>query len=70
MINPTKLAIAELGSQSNLAKACGVSQNAVHKWANGGRVSLEKALVIEKVTNGKVKAEDFNPAYAELLARN
>ena len=42
-----KKAIRTLGSQRNLASACGVSQNAVSKWLNGGRVSLETALKIE-----------------------
>lgn len=66
-----KQAIDLLGSQQKLAEACGVSQNAVHKWlSNKLRVSLENALKIEKATNGKVKAEMFNSNFAVLLDRH
>lgn len=66
-----KQAIDELSSQELLAKACGVSQNTVHKWLhNKMRVSLENALKIEKATNSKVRAEMFNPNFTTLLGRN
>lgn len=65
-----ELAIKTLGSQVKVANACGVSQNAVSKWLNGSsKVSLEHALKLEKVTNGKVRAEDFDLSYADLLSR-
>ena len=63
-------AIRTLGSQKNLASACGVSQNAVSKWLNGGRVSLETALKIEMATANKIKAEDINPEFSILLSRS
>lgn len=70
MNNPVEKAIKVLGTQNNLASVCGVSQNAVSKWLKGyNRVTLEKALIIEKATNKEVKAEDFNPDYAILLNR-
>lgn len=69
MSNAIKKAIGILGTQQNLAAICGVSQNAVSKWLNGSKVSLEKALIIEKATNSQVKAEEFNPSYADLLNR-
>lgn len=66
-----KQAIDELSSQERLAKACGVSQNTVHKWLHFKiGVSLENALKIEKATKGKVKAEMFNPDFSTLLDRN
>lgn len=64
-----QMAIKELGGQIEVAKVCGVSQNAVSKWSRGQKVSLENALKIEKATGNKVKAEDFDPQYAELLSR-
>lgn len=64
-----KLAIDELGSQQNLAKACGVSQNAVSKWLNGSSISLENALKIEKATGGKIRAESFSKEFSRLLNR-
>lgn len=69
MENPMQKAIKEIGSQVKVAQACGVSQNAVSKWLKGANVSLENALKIERATNGKVKAEHFNPRYADLLSR-
>lgn len=63
-------AIKIFKSQQALAAACGVSQNAVSKWLNGGSISLENALKIEKATNGKVKAEMFSKEFSSLLARN
>lgn len=71
MNNLIKQAIDILGSQQKLAEACGVSQNAVHKWLlKGMRVSLENALKIEQATNGKIKAETFDDNFPPLLKRN
>lgn len=47
-------AIDKLGSQEKLAKACGVSQNAVSLWLKGGGISAVSAKRIEDATNGKV----------------
>ena len=69
MSNAIREAIKNAGSQQKLAALCGVSQNAISKWLNGGRVSLENALKIEKATNSAVKAEDINSSYAHLLER-
>jgi len=63
-------AIELLGTQQLLAEACSVSQNAVSKWLNGGAISLENALRIERATQGKVKAEYFSPEFSHLLSRN
>ncbi|MDH2997209.1 transcriptional regulator [Pasteurellaceae bacterium LFhippo2] len=64
-----KTAITLLGNQQALASACSVSQNAVSKWLNGGNVPLEQALKIEKATGFKVKAEDIDHSFADLLTR-
>ncbi|MEE6042394.1 transcriptional regulator [Avibacterium paragallinarum] len=63
-------AINVLGKQQLLAEACGVSQNAVSKWLNGGSISLENALRIEKATQGRVKAEEISPEFSHLLSRD
>ncbi|QNS14262.1 transcriptional regulator [Mannheimia bovis] len=49
-----KKAVSILGSQTNLANACGVTQGAVQKWLNGGGISAEYLLKIESATNGQV----------------
>ena len=56
-------AIKELGSQQNLAKVCGVSQNSISKWLKGKtKPRLEKAIAIDVATNGKAGAvKEFYP---------
>lgn len=55
------MAIKHAGSQQALAKACHVTQAAVSKWANGGRISAESARAIEVATDGAVSARDLRP---------
>lgn len=52
-------AIDKLGSQEKLAKACGVSQNAVSLWLKGGGISAVLAKRIEDATQGKVTMREI-----------
>lgn len=61
-----KKAVSILGSQSNLANACGVTQGAVQKWLNGGGISAKYAWRIEQATQGKVTAVELCRALDEL----
>lgn len=54
-----KKAVSILGSQTNLANACGVTQGAVQKWLNGGGISARYIPRIVKATNGAVSAEQL-----------
>jgi DNA-binding transcriptional regulator YdaS (Cro superfamily) len=54
-------AVRLLGSQKALADACGVSQAAVSKWVNGGQITAEKALLVQRSTDGAVSAQDLRP---------
>lgn len=45
---------------SGLAKACGVSPQAVHKWRVNG-VPSERVLSIESATDRKVRRGDLRP---------
>lgn len=54
-------ALHMFGGQQAMAKACGVTQAAVSKWARGYRVSAESAIAIEKATNGCVSRFDLRP---------
>lgn len=54
-------ALSIVGSQKKLAEACDVSQPAVHKWLNGGKVSPEKVQAIVNATDGIVKAHEIRP---------
>lgn len=49
-------------SQTDLAKALGVTPGAVNQWTNGlTAVAAERCPEIEKATNGLVRCEDLRP---------
>lgn len=60
-------AVCAAGSQEKLARLCGVSQPAVHKWLKGGLVSPERVQVIVSATNGLVKAYEIRPDLPNLF---
>ena len=51
--------IKHYGSQRALARALCVTEGAVSHWFKDGCFPPAKAIVIEKATNGKVKAVDL-----------
>lgn len=53
-------AVSIAGSKSGLARACGVSPPAVYKWLRFG-VSAERALSIERATQGAVTRYELRP---------
>jgi len=61
MTTPVQEAIKIAGSQQALATACGVSQSAVSKWALGGGISVESAILISQATSGQVSVADLRP---------
>lgn len=54
-------AIDLFDGQAGLAKACGVSQPAVHGWQVRQRVTAERAIQIERVTDGRVTRHELRP---------
>ncbi|EAB7491306.1 helix-turn-helix domain-containing protein [Salmonella enterica subsp. enterica] len=62
-MNPViKTAIAIVGTQKELAKACGVSQAAVQKWLHGkAKVAPQNVASLVDATGGKVKAYQIRP---------
>ncbi|HGJ5880229.1 MULTISPECIES: transcriptional regulator [Arsenophonus] len=56
-----KKAISIVGGQKKLAKICGVSQPAVHKWLKGGKISPERVMTIVNATDGLIKAYELRP---------
>jgi hypothetical protein len=50
-------ALSRYGSQTELAKALGVSRQVVHNWVKRGRVSLEGQLELQHLTGGKIRVE-------------
>lgn len=59
-------AVNILGSQSALARSCGVTQPTVNLWLNGGEYSAKYAWRIEQATQGKVTAVELCRALDEL----
>lgn len=49
------------GSQAELAKACGVTQQSIWQAKETNRCSAELAMAIEKATNGLVTAKELRP---------
>ena len=62
-MNPViKTAIAIVGTQKELAKACGVSQAAVQKWLhNKAKVAPQNVASLVDATGGKIKAHQIRP---------
>ncbi len=57
-----KAAIAIVGTQKELAKACGVSQAAVQKWLHGkAKVAPQNVASLVAATGGKVGAYQIRP---------
>jgi len=58
--HPIKPAARTIGGITALAKRLGVSRAAVYEWING-RVPAERAVEIERVTNGAVTRQVLRP---------
>jgi DNA-binding transcriptional regulator YdaS (Cro superfamily) len=59
------------GSQSKTGEALGVSQATVSYWLSGSqKVSPEKALLAETVTDGAIKASSLCELIAQVEARH
>lgn len=54
-------AIKAAGSQSALARACGVSQQAVQQWAASGKVPATRVRSVVVACSGVVSAFDLRP---------
>lgn len=61
-MTPIQTAIEHFGSARALAKALGVTTQAVCFWRDGLRsVDADTIAAIERLTNGKVRRQDFRP---------
>jgi DNA-binding transcriptional regulator YdaS (Cro superfamily) len=54
-------AVAMMGSEYRLAKACGVSQTSISKVKLTGKISPHLALAIHRATKGLVAASELRP---------
>lgn len=63
-----KTAIAIVGTQKELAQACGVSQAAVQKWLhNKAKVAPQNVASLVEATQGQVKAHQIRPDLPSLF---
>ena len=61
-------AIDHFGTISGLAKALDVAPPTVYEWIKGRRpMALERAIQIEQLTDGKVRADKLVAAKADLI---
>lgn len=70
MNEKVKKATEICGSQSALARICGVSQPTVNGWLNGADMDVKYIPAIIQATNGAVKPEDLRPDVDWAVIRN
>ncbi|WP_074749355.1 transcriptional regulator [Halomonas caseinilytica] len=54
-------AIKKAGSQTALARSCGVSQQAVQQWVATGKVPATRVMSVVSACSGAVSALDLRP---------
>jgi DNA-binding transcriptional regulator YdaS (Cro superfamily) len=54
-------ALTFFGNQSRMARALGVTPQAIHQWRLRGQVPIEKALAIEIASNGVISKTKLRP---------
>ena len=54
-------AVAEFGSGRQICLSLGISDRNYTKWRARGWIPQAQQLRIEKMTNGKLKADEFGP---------
>ncbi len=60
-----KQAATLMGGQKKLAQALGVTEGMVSHWLHGrNQVTLERAILIERLTGGAVRREQLRPDIA------
>jgi DNA-binding transcriptional regulator YdaS (Cro superfamily) len=56
-----KKAVDHIGSQSEVARQLGIWQSAVAKWVRTGKVSAQRAIDLERITEGAVTRAELRP---------
>ena len=65
-INGVKAAAAAAGSQAKLARALGVTEQAIHNWVARGWVPLRRSQEIEALY-GVPRGQTINPRIKDLV---
>lgn len=58
---PVERAVAAAGGQAALARAVGVTAQAVHQWVKKGRIPAQRVLAVEAAAGGKVIRHELRP---------
>lgn len=58
---PVKKAVIAVGGQGALARAIGVTTQAVHQWVKKGCVPAQRVLAVEAAVGGKVTRHELRP---------
>lgn len=66
MTTPIEKAVSAVGSQSALARAVGVSPQAVQQWVDAGRVSHKKVVDVARASG--VPLHELRPDLYEVAA--
>jgi DNA-binding transcriptional regulator YdaS (Cro superfamily) len=51
------------GTQEEIAARCNLHQAAISKWFSHNKIPLKRALIIEKITNRKIKSVEVLKQY-------
>lgn len=60
-MTPIQKAIQHAGGVSALAANIGVTYQAIQQWEKAGRVPAERAIQIERATDGEVTRHELRP---------
>lgn len=58
---PLERAIQAVGSQQALADALGIKSPSIAEWRKRGRIPAERAVEIERATDGAVTCHELRP---------
>lgn len=61
MNNRTRTIITKAGGPVAVAKACGITTQAISAWMAQDQIPADRAPLIERLTGGAYKAEDIAP---------
>lgn len=61
MTNPVRRAADIAGGVSRLARSMNIARTSVYEWIAKGRVPAERAIPVERLTDGKVTRSELCP---------
>jgi DNA-binding transcriptional regulator YdaS (Cro superfamily) len=62
-VNALARACQLVGGQAQLAQMLGIKRQAIHGWIADGRVPADRALQIQRITQGQVTVGELRPDF-------